>query len=237
MEDRGEFCKIATNDMSKSKLRAVIFDLDDTLFHTTEAWREARLAFLRELGIEPLGSGTLESAGHSARTTARILALRFAVTKRQGPWERIFVTALHEAVRTTPPALMPGARQILLELQGRCLLGLASGSPAVVIQTLLTQAGMSATFDCVLSSESFPQCKPAPDVFLGVADHLKVAPSACLVIEDSLVGVQAARAAGMTCFAIPSQTAQLHAMESMGARPFGDLREAAAVLVRELASA
>ena len=220
--------------MSKTKWRAVIFDLDDTLFNTAGAWRRARRAFLRELGVEASGAALVESTGHSARTTALTLAARFSATERTDSWQEIFIDALHEAVRSTPPPLMPGARQIIHALYGRCQLGVASGSPGVVIETLLGQAGIGDMFECVLSSENFGRCKPAPDVFLGAAERLQVEPDCCLVIEDSLVGVQAARAASMACFAIPSQAAQVSAIQALGARPFSDLRAASLAIAQEL---
>ena len=54
----------------------------------------------------------------------------------------------------------------------------------------------------LVSGETVPHGKPAPDIFLKAAEELKVAPEHCLVIEDAVAGVEAAHAAGMRCIAV-----------------------------------
>ncbi|MFC7439748.1 HAD family hydrolase [Laceyella putida] len=85
-------------------------------------------------------------------------------------------------------------------------LAVASGSSAAIIGSVLKQTGLQTYFDVVLSSEEVPRGKPAPDVFLEAAKRLGVAPEHCVVMEDSQYGVEAAKAAGMGCVAIPYLT-------------------------------
>ena len=56
-------------------------------------------------------------------------------------------------------------------------------------------------FDAIVSGSDLP-AKPNPDVFLVAADALGVSPANCLVIEDSIAGVEGARKAGMSCIAV-----------------------------------
>src|SRR5262249_59183392 len=79
-----------------------------------------------------------------------------------------------------------------------------------VIETTLTTLGVRALFEAVVSGVEVAHGKPAPDVFLEAARRLGVPPDACLVIEDSQRGVQAARAAGMRCVAIPCRETRRH---------------------------
>jgi len=58
------------------------------------------------------------------------------------------------------------------------------------------------TFDAVLTGEDAVRKKPAPDLFLAAAGRLGLAPQSCLVIEDAVNGVRAAKAAGMRCLAL-----------------------------------
>jgi len=68
--------------------------------------------------------------------------------------------------------------------------------------------------------------KPAPDVFLAAAEKLGVAARECVVFEDSVIGVQAAVAAGMGCFAVPSGDAGAVAeIRALGGRVVGSLEE------------
>jgi HAD superfamily hydrolase (TIGR01509 family) len=106
-----------------------------------------------------------------------------------------------ELVRRQKPIF--GAVVPLLEqLAPRYPLALASGSPPVVIDEVLALDGLRRFFPVVVSIQDVGKSKPAPDVFLRTAELLQVAPSACCVIEDAVVGVEAALAAGMSVIAI-----------------------------------
>ena len=83
-------------------------------------------------------------------------------------------------------------------------MAVASGSPLELIEHLFGVLGWRRYFWVLASSEEVPRGKPHPDVFLEAARRLGLAPSTLVVVEDSLVGVQAAKAAGMACYVVPS---------------------------------
>ena len=84
-------------------------------------------------------------------------------------------------------------------------------------------------FESVVCRGDAPQIKPAPDLYLEAAKRLGLPPSQCLVIEDSLNGVKAAKAAGMTVWVVPNRvTAGLDFTEAD--RVFPSLQELAAAL-------
>ena len=83
-------------------------------------------------------------------------------------------------------------------------MAVASGSPVEAIESSLGALGISDAFDLLISSEEAARGKPHPDVFLAATGKLGLSPESCLVFEDSLVGVQAAAAAGMRCIVRPS---------------------------------
>jgi beta-phosphoglucomutase len=78
---------------------------------------------------------------------------------------------------------------------------LASSAPQANIDAMLDALGMYSYFDAVVSSVQM-RGKPAPDVFLRAAQEMGLPPDRCLVIEDSVAGVEAARRAGMACIAV-----------------------------------
>jgi sugar-phosphatase len=82
-------------------------------------------------------------------------------------------------------------------------IGLASNSPDVLIEAALRKLAISEHFSALCSSVHEPQGKPHPGVYFTVAARLGVAPSRCLVFEDSVPGVRAAKAAGMATVAVP----------------------------------
>ncbi len=98
--------------------------------------------------------------------------------------------------------LAPGARAWLEQLKAAGLLqAIASSAPQANLDALLTELGTSQFFTAVVSGAEMPG-KPDPAVFLEAARRLGVPPERCVVVEDSLAGVEAARRAGMRCLAL-----------------------------------
>jgi HAD superfamily hydrolase (TIGR01509 family) len=90
-------------------------------------------------------------------------------------------------------------------LAERWPLGLASSSHRRVIDAALRGMGLTDVFAAVVSSDEVEHGKPAPDVFLETAHRLRVPPSDVVVVEDSLNGLKAAAAAGMTTVLVPNR--------------------------------
>jgi HAD superfamily hydrolase (TIGR01509 family) len=89
----------------------------------------------------------------------------------------------------------------------------ASGADRFKVEMQLSKVGLMDYFDgCIFSGHEMARTKPAPDVYLAAALHLQAPPAQCLVIEDSVTGVQAGFAAGATVWAycpLPEQGAAL----------------------------
>ena len=83
------------------------------------------------------------------------------------------------------------------EQRGRRKLAVASGGFRWVIDRQLEHIGLSEHFDAIVTAEDTQRHKPYPDVFLETARRLGVEPTACLVLEDADLGVEAAQRAGM----------------------------------------
>ncbi len=94
----------------------------------------------------------------------------------------------------------------------------ASGADRFKVEMQLTKVGLIDYFDgCIFSGHEMARSKPAPDVYLAAAQHLKAAPVQCLVVEDSVTGVQAGVAAGATVWAFCPQPEQGAALREAGA--------------------
>jgi beta-phosphoglucomutase len=98
--------------------------------------------------------------------------------------------------------LFPGARACVERLASAFTLGIASGALKHEITGILGAARLANHFQTIVSAEDVSECKPAPEPYLTAAARLGVAPAACLAIEDSPPGLEAARAAGMTTIGI-----------------------------------
>jgi HAD superfamily hydrolase (TIGR01509 family) len=97
---------------------------------------------------------------------------------------------------------LPGARTWLQCLQRAGFRqGIASSAPMANIDVLIDELGLRALFDAIVSGVDMPG-KPEPVLFRAVAERLGVPPESCVVIEDAVAGVEAARRAGMQCIAV-----------------------------------
>jgi beta-phosphoglucomutase len=104
-----------------------------------------------------------------------------------------------ECIRAQNP-ITPGAPQVLETLSKLRKLALASSASPETVNTFLDQNGLRPFFQCVVHSGDVVSAKPSPEIFETAARGLALSPSQCLVVEDAVAGVQAAKAAGaMAC--------------------------------------
>ena len=104
---------------------------------------------------------------------------------------------------------LPGVKEWMTAFKENDVLqALASSSAYVSINQILSELDAMHYFDAILSGAKFPS-KPDPYVFLKAAEKLGVDPANCLVIEDAVAGVQAAKGAGMWCVAVTTSNPEI----------------------------
>ena len=104
-----------------------------------------------------------------------------------------------------PP--MPGLLELLDAIDRRGLKkAIASSGIRRYVEAVLRANGLLDRFSVIVTGDDVAHGKPAPDVFLAAARALHVEPQHCLVLEDAPAGVQAAKAAGMMCMAVPNHS-------------------------------
>lgn len=106
--------------------------------------------------------------------------------------EAAFIDMLHQLEP------IPFVVEVARQQRGRLKMAVASGGFRTIIEQQLRQIGVHDWFDTIVSAEDTALHKPEPDVFLEAARRLGVPPELCLVYEDSDLGIEAARRAGMT---------------------------------------
>jgi HAD superfamily hydrolase (TIGR01509 family) len=111
--------------------------------------------------------------------------------------EEYFVQTIHE-IGPIEPVL-----QVVRRWHTIKPLAVASGGFRRNVEMTLDTIGIRPLFDVVVCVEDYARGKPFPDAFLEAARRMNVAPENCLVFEDSPLGLQAARAAGMQCVFVP----------------------------------
>ncbi|OIO19079.1 MAG: 2-deoxyglucose-6-phosphatase [Candidatus Magasanikbacteria bacterium CG_4_9_14_0_2_um_filter_41_10] len=184
------------------KQRAIIFDMDGVLIDSELIWKDAGIELFTRLGVPMTRERMAETMGMRCD---EVIALRYA----SEPWEGMTVDeATDELIRlvvekTKDGKVLPGALAAVRTAQNMGVkTAIASSSPMVLIETVVSHFGFGE-FDSLHSAFSEKRGKPAPDVYLATAKALDILPEHCIVIEDSLNGMKAAKAAGMMCIAVP----------------------------------
>jgi beta-phosphoglucomutase-like phosphatase (HAD superfamily) len=174
----------------------VIFDCDGVLVDSEIIANGVMAECLNEVGVMLNVEQTMAfGVGKSATAVAAAVKEQFGVTLPANFFEDMGA----RIIAAYPGKLRPmdGIPELLAALKlKRCV---ASNSPIARVRQALTTTGLLASFDPHLYSATMvARSKPAPDLFLHAAQQHGVRPDRCLVIEDSLSGVTAALAAGMT---------------------------------------
>jgi len=173
----------------------VIFDCDGVLIDSEAIACRADAACLAELGITITVDEIMERyLGISAAAMCFDIEQRYGLALPQD-----FVATLHKrvaAVFDTELSSITGVEPLLQTLRyPRCV---ASSSAPERLRHSLSVTGLLGYFEPhIFSATQVARGKPAPDLFLFAADAMKVPPASCIVVEDSVPGVQAAVAAGM----------------------------------------
>lgn len=183
---------------------ASIFDMDGLLVDSEPLWQRAEVTVLGALGVPLTATATRSTKGMFVGEVTRYWHQRFPWT---GPSTDEVAEQIVDEVMALVVAegmLCPGVHQAIGGARRRGLtLAIASSSAYRLIRLVLDHFSLAGEFALLHSAEDEPYGKPHPGVFLTAADRLSVPPERCLVWEDAPAGVLAAKAARMTCVAVP----------------------------------
>lgn len=184
------------------KIEAAIFDMDGILMDSEPFWKIAEHKIFSSLGVQLSDEMCRQT---QAMTTSEVTMFWY----KKYPWYGKNLVEVENEVINYVDTLI---RKDGVEIKGACKLikslktkgykiGLATNSPACLIDTVLKKLRIYSLFDAISSAEYEAKGKPDPAVYLSTALKMNVQPRFCIAFEDSYSGVKAAKLAGMKTIA------------------------------------
>ena len=189
-------------------IEACLFDLDGVVVDTAKyhyiAWR----ALANELGFYFTHKDNERLKGVSRMQSLEILleigGKQFSAPEKLALAEKKNTLYVSYIEKMTPDETLPGVEKFLQELRRKGI-KIALGSASKNAPMILDRIQLTEMFDAVVDGNSISEAKPNPEVFLQGAFKLGVNPENCVVFEDAIAGVEAARNAKMHCIGIGEQ--------------------------------
>ncbi len=212
-----------------NRIDAVILDLDGTMVDSEPASRLVWSQLIAGYGAQFTDEDYLAIVGQRTDESAVYIQARYQLPvtpaallgQKNAIWSTVWRRGL--------PA-RPGLAELIAALAERDVpWGVATASPRHYAETVLRQLGYDAACRALAGGDEVAESKPDPAVYLLAAERLGAAPAHCLVVEDSVPGMQAGLNAGMTVVAIPTPYTDLRALPAVHYQ-LGSLAEVPALL-------
>ena len=181
-------------------LKAVIFDMDGVLIDSEPVHMEAFKRLMESLSIEFDKDYYLQFIGSTTDYMWEKVIKDYNLKLTDKDLMKLSDIFVSEINGEAGYPIMKGAAELINKISSAGIkLAVASSSGIERIEDTVRKLGVYEKFDALVSGKTVQNPKPAPDTFLKAAELLKVSPAECIVIEDSLNGMKAAKHAGMVC--------------------------------------
>ena len=202
--------------MRNEELKAIIFDMDGVLLHSSPIHERAFRDALADLPVQ-----TFEYASVAGMRTDE--ALRAILTQNDIPQSSDMIASLaavksrraREAIARDNP-VDPQCGAVLGRLARKYLLALASSASEATVDLFVDRNAVRERFSCILNGSDVRCAKPAPDIYELACRRLGLPPSECLIVEDAVSGVRAGKSAGATVWGLAS-TCSANELKEAGA--------------------
>ncbi len=187
----------------ETKIQAVIFDMDGVLTDSEPLINAAAIAMFLEKGLKVAPADFLPFVGMGEDRYIGGVAEKYGFPLNLPAAKK----RTYEIYLELVPAKLekfPGSTELVEACRAAGLrIAVASSADRIKVSANLEKIGLPvARWDAVITGEDVIAKKPAPDIFLAAANQLGIAPDSCVVVEDAVNGIQAAKAAGMRCVAV-----------------------------------
>jgi len=187
--------------LPEGNFEAYIFDCDGTLADTMPLHYKAWMGVLKEHAADFPEALFYEMGGIPTEKIIEILNERWGTSlppvETAHKKEELYLKMIPDILPIEPVVALVN------QFHGSHPMAVASGGFTRVVLQTLNALGIADKFDAVVGAGDYKNGKPAPDPFLEAARRLNVAPEKCLVFEDTQIGIDAAKAAGMKWVLVP----------------------------------
>ncbi len=186
---------------------AAIFDQDGILTDTESLQWQGWVEVLKPFGIGmPKQEYIRNYAGKTGSIIEKELIKKHNLRIKRGALTKKKETWLMSWFKVNKISLMPYAMEAIEFFSRKgARLALASGGSKEEVELKLKKTGILDMFDVISTKSDVRRGKPFPDIYVFVAKKLGIRPEDCIVFEDTQYGVEAAKAAGMKCIAVPTE--------------------------------
>ena len=212
-------------------IQAVIFDKDGTLHDTEKVYHRAWRAAGEQMGVPGIMEFVEICTGTNFTRTEELWQEHYGDAFSFRPFWQLRNDIYDNLIATEGLPVKAGAYELLDYLKANGYkVALATSTNAPRVDRHLVQSDMKKYFDAVVTGDTVPNGKPAPDIFLIAAERLGVNPAECMGVEDSFNGVRAVKAAGMYTVMAPDMIAPTPEILSLTDACVDDLREIIEIL-------
>ena len=181
---------------------AILFDNDGVLVDTERLYLQATREVLAGAGVTLTDADYVELFLRTARGAWHLIAAPLDEAALAG--HRAARDRRYEELIAASDILIAGASRCVTRLAQRYRLAIVTSSDPAPFALAHARTDLLRHFELVLTRDHYRNSKPDPEPYLTAVSRLGLAPERCLVIEDSERGLRAAKAAGLTCWVIPS---------------------------------
>lgn len=183
--------------------RAILWDNDGVLVDTEHLYFEATQHVLASAGIDLTEQQYIDHFLIAGRGAWHLLEER-GVGVDEIARLRDARNDLYGQLLRQGPRAIPGVAETLRQLRGQYVMGVVTSSRKDHFDLIHEHTGLLQYFDFVLTASDYPRVKPYPDPYLAAVNRSGVHADACIAIEDSERGLEAATLAGVRCIVVPT---------------------------------
>jgi beta-phosphoglucomutase len=199
-------------------MKAIIFDKDGVLIETFDSYLQAYTKVLSKIGIKIKGNDVAKRYGIKGPEIIKQIAAENGknITDEQAKELANEKDKLYLKFSEKKMKLLPGVKKLLIYLKKKKYkIGIASSASRETIEQMIRVTKIKNYINTCVDGFEVKSSKPDPEIFLKCAEKLKVKPEDCIVIEDSIHGIEAAKRAGMKSLAVTTGQATRKDLEGL----------------------